>query len=255
MNNTTSGSKNKNMTEAPIILCLIFLLPIGVYLTLKHRLYWFKKIWFVILLAIYSLLWFGIFISVNSSPYDWSGEDKLVKDKYQSICEQHSNELASNTTEYEVCKRVGYPVHQIVTEVEVIPFTEDRVDDPSLAKGEEKVERDGVNGEKTIYYTVKFEKNTEVSRDKTADKITKEPVNKLVKVGTYVAPVAPAAPIPAPSQSQARQQAPSNSNNSPNSGVTDTVSGYCNDGTYVTGNPSARGRANACYGHKGWRDY
>lgn len=47
----------------------------------------------------------------------------------------------------------------------------------------------------------------------------------------------------------------SNSNNSPNSGVTNTVSGYCNDGTYVTGNPSARGRANACYGHKGWRDY
>lgn len=42
---------------------------------------------------------------------------------------------------------------------------------------------------------------------------------------------------------------------SPNSGVKDVVSGYCNDGTYVTGNPSARGAANACYGHKGWRDY
>jgi membrane protein involved in colicin uptake len=47
----------------------------------------------------------------------------------------------------------------------------------------------------------------------------------------------------------------SNSNNSPSSGVSSTVSGYCNDGTYVTGNPSARGKANACYGHKGWRDY
>ena len=61
---------------------------------------------------------------------------------------------------------------------------------------------------------------------------------------------------------QTQQQAPSNTssgsssgNNSPNSGVTSTVSGYCNDGTYVTGNPAARGKANACYGHGGWRDY
>lgn len=41
------------------------------------------------------------------------------------------------------------------------------------------------------------------------------------------------------------------SNYSPNSGVNWAVSGYCNDGTYVTGDPSAKGRANACYGHKG----
>lgn len=56
-------------------------------------------------------------------------------------------------------------------------------------------------------------------------------------------------------QQNAQVQSPSNNNYSPNSGVTTVVSGYCNDGTYVTGNPSARGRANACYGHGGWRDY
>ena len=44
-------------------------------------------------------------------------------------------------------------------------------------------------------------------------------------------------------------------NYSPNTGTNTTVSGYCNDGTFVTGNPAARGKANACYGHKGWRDY
>lgn len=47
----------------------------------------------------------------------------------------------------------------------------------------------------------------------------------------------------------------SNANRSPSSGVNYQVSGYCIDGTYVTGDPSARGRANACYGHGGWRDY
>ena len=41
----------------------------------------------------------------------------------------------------------------------------------------------------------------------------------------------------------------------PSTGTNTDVSGYCNDGTYVTGNPSARGKANPCYGHKGWRDY
>ena len=44
-------------------------------------------------------------------------------------------------------------------------------------------------------------------------------------------------------------------NYSPSSGVDYVVEGYCNDGTYVKGDPSARGSANACYGHKGWRDY
>ena len=44
-------------------------------------------------------------------------------------------------------------------------------------------------------------------------------------------------------------------NYSPSTGTNTDVSGYCNDGTYVTGNPSARGKANPCYGHKGWRDY
>ena len=30
------------------------------------------------------------------------------------------------------------------------------------------------------------------------------------------------------------------------------VNGYCKDGTPVTGNPHAKGRANVCYGHGGW---
>lgn len=247
----------KNDTaNAKIVWGLILLPPLGVYLTLKHKPHILKNVGYIVIIAIYTLLWFGLISAIFSSPYDWSGEDKATKDKYQSICEQRSNELASDTKEYEVCKRVGYPVHEVVTEKEKVPFTEERVDDPSLTKGEEKVEREGVDGEKTIFYTVKYEKNTEVSKDRTGDKITKEPVSKLIKVGTYVAPVAPVTPAPTPSeQPQPQTQSPPATNTSPNSGVTNTVSGYCNDGTYVTGNPSARGRANACYGHGGWRDY
>ena len=47
-------------------------------------------------------------------------------------------------------------------------------------------------------------------------------------------------------QAQAVQQA--TQNNEVSSGIT----GYCKDGTVATGDPSARGKANSCYGHGGW---
>ena len=50
----------------------------------------------------------------------------------------------------------------------------------------------------------------------------------------------------AAAQAQAAQQA--TQNNEVSSGIT----GYCKDGTVATGDPSARGKANSCYGHGGW---
>lgn len=49
------------------------------------------------------------------------------------------------------------------------------------------------------------------------------------------------------------QTAPSNTNTG-STGSGRMVEGYCKDGTPAYGDPSARGKANACYGHKGWRD-
>lgn len=60
---------------------------------------------------------------------------------------------------------------------------------------------------------------------------------------------------PAPAYSGGSSTPNRSDNYSPSTGTNTIVSGYCNDGTYVTGNPSARGKANPCYGHKGWRDY
>lgn len=60
---------------------------------------------------------------------------------------------------------------------------------------------------------------------------------------------------PAPAYSGGSSTPNRSDSYSPSTGTNTDVSGYCNDGTYVTGNPSARGKANPCYGHKGWRDY
>ena len=58
-----------------------------------------------------------------------------------------------------------------------------------------------------------------------------------------------------PSSSSASSAPTSPSNSSGYSSNTqEEVSGYCKDGTPVTGVPSARGKANSCYGHGGWQD-
>jgi len=46
---------------------------------------------------------------------------------------------------------------------------------------------------------------------------------------------------------QAAAQAATQGNGSSNG-----ITGYCKDGTVASGDPSARGRANSCYGHGGW---
>ena len=130
----------------------------------------------------------------------------------------------------------------------------ERVNDASLPKGQEKTLVKGVNGEKTIIYEVRRKNGTELSREVKSETVTKQPVTEKIAVGTYVAPESAIMPTTGNSASRPGNSATSGSK-SPNSGVTDVVTGYCKDGTLVTGNPSARGKANPCHGHKGWRDY
>ena len=44
----------------------------------------------------------------------------------------------------------------------------------------------------------------------------------------------------------------SNANTNQSSNSNSGITGYCKDGTVATGDPSARGKANSCYGHGGW---
>ena len=56
----------------------------------------------------------------------------------------------------------------------------------------------------------------------------------------------------AAAQAQAAQQAQQAQQATQNNEVSSGITGYCKDGTVATGDPSARGRANSCYGHGGW---
>jgi resuscitation-promoting factor RpfB len=74
-----------------------------------------------------------------------------------------------------------------VVETEVIPFQTETQNDSSLPQGQTQVAVAGVNGEKTITFTVTYEDGVETGRVKVSEVISKEPVTQIEKIGTKVA--------------------------------------------------------------------
>ena len=88
--------------------------------------------------------------------------------------------------------RVEYKTATKKTE---IAFETKKENDNTLYKGTEKVATEGVTGEKTLTYSVRYVNGKEESREKVKEEVTKKPVTKVIKVGTKVkAPGADATP-------------------------------------------------------------
>ncbi|NQO95067.1 G5 domain-containing protein [Streptococcus suis] len=87
------------------------------------------------------------------------------------------------------------PVHvpvvttEEVVETQVVAFETIREDDPNLEVGKEVVETEGVNGERTIVYTVTKTDGVETARTVKSDSITTPATTKVIKVGTKPASV------------------------------------------------------------------
>ena len=80
-----------------------------------------------------------------------------------------------------VVKRVEYKEE---TKTEEVDFkTEEKYSD-SLASGTSEVTQEGVKGEKEVTYKVKYVDGKEDSRESINEKVTKEPVNKIVTYGS-----------------------------------------------------------------------
>lgn len=71
---------------------------------------------------------------------------------------------------------------EVVTEK--IPFKTKTVEDPELEAGQEHVDVEGQDGEKEITKTYTLEGSKRVGQPTTVEKILKEPVEKVVRVGT-----------------------------------------------------------------------
>lgn len=71
---------------------------------------------------------------------------------------------------------------EITTVNEVIPFTAENKDDPTLDAGKEVVVVEGVNGRHTVIYTVTYTNGKETQRVLKSD-VTIAPINKVIRVG------------------------------------------------------------------------
>ncbi|MEH7381967.1 G5 domain-containing protein [Bacillus sp. JJ1533] len=77
------------------------------------------------------------------------------------------------------------------TATESIPFQTVYQSDANLEKGKQVVAQNGSNGTKTITYKETYTNGTLTSKNVVSSSVTKQPVNKIVKVGTKVVQAAP----------------------------------------------------------------
>ncbi len=95
------------------------------------------------------------------------------------------------------------PTIEVVSETQTIPFSKEKVEDSTMAKGTSTISTIGVNGEKTITFEIEKKDDQEISRKQVKEEVTKQPVNEVTKIGTKVAKVTPppraSSPAPAPS--------------------------------------------------------
>lgn len=77
---------------------------------------------------------------------------------------------------------------EILTEKEKIPYQVVTQENNKLEKGLEKVVQEGKEGEKERKILVAYHDGKEVNRELVEEKVSQEPMNRIIDKGTYVAP-------------------------------------------------------------------
>lgn len=84
--------------------------------------------------------------------------------------------------------KVTRVLEEILIEKEGIPYQVVTQENNKLKKGLEKVVEEGKQGEKEREILIAYHDGVEVNRDIVEERISKEPVNRVIDKGTYVAP-------------------------------------------------------------------
>lgn len=121
-----------------------------------------------------------------------------------------------------------------------------------LEAGKTEIVQECKNGKNEITEEISYRRGNEVERKKISETIKEQPQPEIKLVGTKQ-PVTEAQAPTSTANNQAQTSAPSQSTTNQNINYSNEMQhGYCKDGTPAYGNPHAAGRANVCYGHKGW---
>lgn len=78
-----------------------------------------------------------------------------------------------------------------VTRTEKIDYGVNKTNDNTIPKGEERIIKVGIPGEKTITTRITYTDGVETKREDVQSTVTEQPINQEVHVGTYVAPTPP----------------------------------------------------------------
>lgn len=165
------------------------------------------------------------------------------------------NEAMSNFEQKEAKPEI---VVKTETEVVLVPFETRYEDDNTLAKGTVITSIEGMDGERTDTYSVTYTDGAVTERVLVSSEVTKEPVTRVIKNGTYEAPQ-----VQQPSQTQATpQQQAAPAQGCPNGAYVNSAgnivcrpsaeqgngaTAICRDGTYSY----SQTRSGACSGHRG----
>ena len=143
---------------------------------------------------------------IRENPNMYVGEEVVVQEgsygevvsKYK-ITYQDGEVVATDFISEEITKE---PVNTIIdrgtkpvestktrTETEVVPFETETRNNSDMFEGETRVAQEGLNGERTITYEQTYIRGEFDSEKQVSSKITKQPVNKIVEVGTKKKPV------------------------------------------------------------------
>ena len=91
-----------------------------------------------------------------------------------------------NVTEYKPYLTVNVKIEEYVKEK--IEYDYDIEEDSSMFKGDQNIKQQGEDGEKLVNYTITKTNGNTVKREKTAEKVVKEPATHIVVKGTKVVP-------------------------------------------------------------------
>ncbi|HLS06830.1 MAG TPA: ubiquitin-like domain-containing protein [Bacillota bacterium] len=97
--------------------------------------------------------------------------DKVKPNIYEQVFEDRDIKIT----------RVNYEEEKVE---ETIDYKTERIEDDTLEKGKEKVVTEGEAGKLVKTYRLTFENGEQVKRKKQEEKVTKEPTNKVIAVGT-----------------------------------------------------------------------
>ena len=95
---------------------------------------------------------------------------------------------------------------ELEDEVQTIAFETETRNNSELKQGVEEVVQDGSNGERTITTEVVYENGKEVNRRVVKEVVSKDPINKIIDIGTLVA-------VERPSRGSSDQDSASGSSN------------------------------------------